>query len=211
VVDADRYFSPNADGVSDRSRVAFRPADRAYVSVLVRDRDGRAVARRALGVLPARRHVFGWDGRGSSGRILPDAVYRASALPSRRLLSRERCRVGACCPVCAAESALVVACALPSRRLLSRVTTRSLGSRGQVAPTGRRTGVKWRRLGVVRGSSGADWASYGGQVAPTGRRTGGKWRRLGVVRGSTGADSRLGAASREDPSASAGGQTGRAL
>jgi hypothetical protein len=76
VVDADRYFSPNSDGVSDRSRVVFRLAERAYVSVLVRDRDGRAVARRALGVLPARRHVFRWDGRRSSGRVLPDAAYR---------------------------------------------------------------------------------------------------------------------------------------
>ena len=79
----DRYFSPNGDGVSDRTRVTFRLDDRAYVSVLVRDRHGKAVRRAALGVLEAGRHVWRWDGRSNAGRVLPDAYYRV-ILSARR-------------------------------------------------------------------------------------------------------------------------------
>jgi hypothetical protein len=50
LVDHDAYFSPNGDGASDRARVVFRLNHRAYVTVLVRDGDGTAVRRAALGV-----------------------------------------------------------------------------------------------------------------------------------------------------------------
>jgi hypothetical protein len=76
IVYRDLYFSPNGDGISDRSRVRFRLEDRAFVSVLVRDRDGRAVRRDALGMLEAHRHVWRWDGRSNAGRVLPDGPYR---------------------------------------------------------------------------------------------------------------------------------------
>jgi hypothetical protein len=76
LVHHDRYFSPNGDGRSDRARVVFRLDRRAFVSVLVRDRQGKAVRRAALGVREARRHVWRWDGRSSSGRVLPDGYYR---------------------------------------------------------------------------------------------------------------------------------------
>src|SRR6188472_343745 len=76
LVDHDAYFSPNGDGTSDRARVVFRLDHPAYVTVLVRDGEGTAVRRAALGVQEARRHVWRWDGRSSAGRVLPDGRYR---------------------------------------------------------------------------------------------------------------------------------------
>jgi flagellar hook assembly protein FlgD len=76
LVDHDAYFSPNGDGTSDRARVFFRLSHRSYVTVLVRDANGTAVRRAALGVQEARRHVWRWDGRSSAGGVLPDGRYR---------------------------------------------------------------------------------------------------------------------------------------
>ena len=56
--------------------MVFRLDHRAYVTVLVRDGEGTAVRRAALGVQEARRHVWRWDGRSSAGRVLPDGRYR---------------------------------------------------------------------------------------------------------------------------------------
>ncbi len=76
LVHHDLYFSPNGDGTSDRARVVYRLDHRAYVSVLVRDRHGKAVRRAALGVQEASRQVWRWDGRSNAGRVLPDGYYR---------------------------------------------------------------------------------------------------------------------------------------
>ena len=71
----DRYFSPNGDGVSDRATFAVRLDRRAFVSVLVRGRDGRVVRRARLGVLPEGRHQWHWDGRSNAGQVVPDDWY----------------------------------------------------------------------------------------------------------------------------------------
>jgi len=76
IVDSDAYFSPNGDGRSDRARVVFRLDHRAFVSVLVRDRDGTLVRRAGLGVREAGRHGWRWDGRSTDGRVVPDGPYR---------------------------------------------------------------------------------------------------------------------------------------
>lgn len=73
----DKFFSPNGDGVSDRFRVGFRLDHRAYVSVLVRARDGDVVKRESLGVLAAGRHMWRWNGRSSAGHLQPDGPYHA--------------------------------------------------------------------------------------------------------------------------------------
>ncbi len=76
IVRHDRYFSPDGDGTSDRAHVVYRLAHRAYVSVLVRNSDGKAVNRAALGVQEARKHRWRWDGRSAAGHALPDGSYR---------------------------------------------------------------------------------------------------------------------------------------
>jgi hypothetical protein len=75
LADRDRFLSPNGDNVSDRARFELRLDERAYVSVQVRDREWQVVRRLRLGVLPAGRHVWHWDGRSSSGEVLPDGRY----------------------------------------------------------------------------------------------------------------------------------------
>ena len=67
LADRDRFLSPNGDRVSDRARFELRLDERAYVSVQVRDREWQVASRVRLGVLPAGRHVWHWDGRSSSG------------------------------------------------------------------------------------------------------------------------------------------------
>ena len=75
LADRDRFLSPNGDHVSDRARFELRLDERAYVSVQVRDREWQVASRVRLGVLPAGRHVWHWDGRSSSGKVLPDGRY----------------------------------------------------------------------------------------------------------------------------------------
>jgi hypothetical protein len=76
LVHRDLYFSPDGDGVSDRSRVQFRLERRAYVTALVRDIHGTTVRRAVLGSLDAGRHVWRWNGRSTTGRQVPDGSYR---------------------------------------------------------------------------------------------------------------------------------------
>jgi len=71
----DRFLSPNGDQKSERASFELRLDARAFVSVLVRDRAWRIVRRVQLGVLPAGRHVWHWDGRSNSGKVLPDDRY----------------------------------------------------------------------------------------------------------------------------------------
>jgi flagellar hook assembly protein FlgD len=75
LVERDRYFSPNDDGVGDRARFEFRLRERAYVSVLVRDTQRHVVTRVRIGVLPAGHHVWRWDGRSNRGVVVPDGRY----------------------------------------------------------------------------------------------------------------------------------------
>src|SRR5215218_5880000 len=72
----DLYFSPNNDGIADRSYVVFRLEHAAYVTALVRGRDGAVVRHVSLGVRPAGRHVWRWDGSWATGEPVPDGSYR---------------------------------------------------------------------------------------------------------------------------------------
>ncbi len=75
LVHRDLYFSPNGDGVGDRTR-GVPAGRRAYVSVLVRDNRGTTVRRAVLGSQDEGRHVWRWNGRSTTGRQVPDGSYR---------------------------------------------------------------------------------------------------------------------------------------
>src|SRR4051812_46229656 len=67
-------FSPNGDGMKDRSRLRFTLGERADVDVTVR-RDGAVLLRRALGRLDPGRHQWVWGGRQAHHRVVADGYY----------------------------------------------------------------------------------------------------------------------------------------
>ncbi|MFN2616540.1 MAG: N,N-dimethylformamidase beta subunit family domain-containing protein [Thermoleophilaceae bacterium] len=82
-------ISPNHDGYQDRTRVGFDLTERARISFSILDSEGREV-RRVLNsrVLAGdRKYRFSWDARDSSGRIVPDGIYRM------RVVRRDQGRV----------------------------------------------------------------------------------------------------------------------
>lgn len=72
------WFSPNGDGVQDRTQLLFREAAGTSHEVRISDRAGRVV--RTLSTPAAGVPlVVDWDGRDHRGRLLPDGRYSASA------------------------------------------------------------------------------------------------------------------------------------
>lgn len=71
-----RFFvSPNGDGRGDTTTVTYRLESTQAVSLRVRSASGAVMLARRLGVQEAGVHEATWDGRGSAGRVLPDAQY----------------------------------------------------------------------------------------------------------------------------------------
>src|SRR4051794_18901376 len=71
-------FSPNGDGTSDYTIVGFDLSRRAKVSFSIDDQDGTEVKRLVDDRLLAgdRKYRYTWNGRDSSGRLVPDGLYR---------------------------------------------------------------------------------------------------------------------------------------
>jgi hypothetical protein len=73
-----KQFSPNADGVRDRSEVGFDLSEPATVSFSIMDGEGNEVRRliddRSLA--GDEKHRFSWDGRDDAGNLVPEGVYR---------------------------------------------------------------------------------------------------------------------------------------
>jgi hypothetical protein len=73
-----KQFSPNADGVRDRSAVGFDLSEPATVSFSIMDSEGNEV-RRLVDDEPLagdEKHRFSWDGRDDAGEVVPDGAYR---------------------------------------------------------------------------------------------------------------------------------------
>ena len=73
-----RVFTPNGDGVNDALTIAYKlreVTDERPVSVRIFDLSGAQMA--ALAPLPSRSGEFSrqWDGRDSTGRLLPPGTY----------------------------------------------------------------------------------------------------------------------------------------
>jgi hypothetical protein len=73
-----KQFSPNGDGVRDRTEVGFDLSEPASVSFSIMDSEGNEVRRvvddRALA--GDVKHRFGWNGRNDAGEQVPEGVYR---------------------------------------------------------------------------------------------------------------------------------------
>ena len=72
------YFSPNGDGVRDRTLVGFDLTRRSKVSFYVLDAEGHEVRRLVddRELAGDTKHRFVWDGRDDSGKLVPDGIYR---------------------------------------------------------------------------------------------------------------------------------------
>jgi hypothetical protein len=73
-----KQFSPNGDGVRDRTRVGFDLSEPATVSFSILDSEGNEV-RRVVDNRPLagdEKHRFTWDGRNDAGEPVPEGVYR---------------------------------------------------------------------------------------------------------------------------------------
>lgn len=68
-------FSPNDDGRRDAARVRYSLAKPAEVSVSVWRSKSRVRGPVRLGVRPADRHHWRWDGRDDAGRVVKDGRY----------------------------------------------------------------------------------------------------------------------------------------
>jgi N-acetylmuramoyl-L-alanine amidase len=64
-------FTPNGDGISDVTRIAYRLGAPATVAVDLRAEDGMQLAQLQVGPKPAGDHVFAWGGAG-----YPDGRYQ---------------------------------------------------------------------------------------------------------------------------------------
>jgi flagellar hook assembly protein FlgD len=71
-------FSPNADGIKDRTRLSWTLSDaagRIEIEVERPDQPGSLFRRINLGPRPAGRDSIEWDGKDSLGAQLPDTIY----------------------------------------------------------------------------------------------------------------------------------------
>jgi hypothetical protein len=71
-----QYFSPNGDRRQDRAGIAFKLTTRAKVKAVVKDDGVRLRGPVRLGKLAKGRHVWKWDGRTNSGKVVSDGSYR---------------------------------------------------------------------------------------------------------------------------------------
>ena len=71
-------FSPNGDGIRDRTRVGFDLSETAEVSFSIIDVDGNEVRELAddRELAGDRRWRFWWNGRDDDGNVVPDGTYR---------------------------------------------------------------------------------------------------------------------------------------
>ena len=83
------YFSPNADGYRDATRLGFDLSEPAEVTFSVVDSEGNEVRRIVDERMLAgdAKHRFGWDGRDDDGNPVPDGTYRM------RVVRRDESRV----------------------------------------------------------------------------------------------------------------------
>lgn len=72
-------FTPDGDGVADRTRFRWRVKTPGKVVLRIRDSDRRVVRLVDYGKEPERTRSFRWNGRDSSGKLLPSGRYRATA------------------------------------------------------------------------------------------------------------------------------------
>jgi hypothetical protein len=73
-----KQFSPNGDGVRDRTEVGFDLSEPASVSFSIMDSEGNEV-RRVVDDRPLAgdvKHRFDWNGRNDAGEQVPEGVYR---------------------------------------------------------------------------------------------------------------------------------------
>ena len=73
-----KQFSPNADGVRDRTRVGFDLSEPADVSFSIMDSEGNEIRRLVdnRSLAGDEKHRFRWDGRDDEGKAVPEGVYR---------------------------------------------------------------------------------------------------------------------------------------
>jgi len=73
-----KQFSPNADGVRDRTEVGFDLSEPAGVSFSIMNSEGNEIRRLVdnRSLAGDEKHRFGWDGRDDTGEPVPEGVYR---------------------------------------------------------------------------------------------------------------------------------------
>jgi hypothetical protein len=69
------YVSPNGDGRKDTVKIGFSLPKTDRLTVSITDNNDDEVRRLADGRVKRGPHVYKWDGRDSSGKILPDGFY----------------------------------------------------------------------------------------------------------------------------------------
>ncbi len=75
------YFSPNGDGIKDRTTLLFDLGQEPLQKIEVRDERGQAVAELATTDAGALARIAAdWDGTDAAGRAMPDGVYYIAAL-----------------------------------------------------------------------------------------------------------------------------------
>jgi hypothetical protein len=74
-VSVPKYVSPNGDGFKERVPLSFRLVNADSTQVSMTDANGDEVRRLADRRLGRGTHTFFWNGRDSSGAILPDGFY----------------------------------------------------------------------------------------------------------------------------------------
>jgi hypothetical protein len=89
------HFSPNGDGVRDRTRIGFDLSEPAEVSFSVIDGEGNDVRELVdeRDLAGDAKHRFTWDGRDDDGAVVPDGIYRMRVVrrkEGRRLDSYKR-------------------------------------------------------------------------------------------------------------------------
>jgi flagellar hook assembly protein FlgD len=73
-----REFSPNGDGVQDRTTIAFRLKrdDDVSVSIVGRGQDAVRELADSVSVRARAKFTIAWDGREDDGGVAPDGIYR---------------------------------------------------------------------------------------------------------------------------------------
>jgi flagellar hook assembly protein FlgD len=69
-------FTPNGDGVRDRTVVSWRTRQPGFMNAKIRNRSGRVVERRYFGRLREGAHAIRWNGRNTDGDRVRAGRYR---------------------------------------------------------------------------------------------------------------------------------------
>jgi hypothetical protein len=100
-VSVTKVFSPACECGSDSARIAFRLRKPQRLTLAIVDRGDRLV-QTLVGPITEKKGAFSaiWDGRGESGEIVSDGVYRARVhLPHRTIRMPNKIRVDTTPPV----------------------------------------------------------------------------------------------------------------